>query len=128
MRRRLLATLALLFTCAGTAHGSATLVPTPRDPSVVTLQDNGARIVLRVGRSFTLRLGQGFQWRVRVSDSRLLARTRRPVAAAGVQGVYRAKEVGRTTLHAVGSLPCHEFEPPCLAPELLFHVTVVVGR
>ena len=43
-------------------------------------------------------------------------------------GACRAKEVGRTTLHAVGSLPCHEFEPPCLAPELLFHVTVVVGR
>ncbi|MBM2812323.1 MAG: hypothetical protein HW416_3082 [Chloroflexi bacterium] len=89
--------------------------------SVVTLSDNHKTMTLFVGQTFTLDLGTSYVWTGLVTDPSILARVDAGPAAG--RGVYQALGFGQTTLTARGDPPCY---PLCLAPSILFEITIVV--
>jgi hypothetical protein len=98
-------------------------------PAKVTPAWSGRTVTMHVGGSFLLALGSPPpQWRVRVGDPRVLARRVNVTVVRGAQGIYDAKAPGRTVLSAVDHYPCQDATPPCLPPNRLFRLTVVVRR
>jgi hypothetical protein len=79
--------LLLLAACAGptptatplaTPTALATVSPpaTPEETSawIVTLNDDGQTVTLRVGEQFLLKLGEGYDWTVTVADESVVSR------------------------------------------------------
>ncbi|MGE0228344.1 MAG: hypothetical protein AB7I38_04840 [Dehalococcoidia bacterium] len=93
---------------------------------VVTLDDHGATIELRVGEEFELRLGGNYDWLVDIADPTVVDRSVviliYPPPPRG-EGIYRGLRAGTTTLTATGTPTCY---PACLMPSAQFSVTVVV--
>ncbi len=93
---------------------------------IVTLDDNGQTIQLHVGERFLLKLGSNYNWIVSIADPTIVSRVPNVLVVQGAQGLYEAKRPGRTTLTAVGDLPCRQAQPPCEAPSRLFQVQLIV--
>ena len=96
------------------------------DAKTITLDDQGKTIQLVVGDSFLLKLGEQFDWAVTISDQNVVSRVKNIAVVRGAQGVYDALQPGTVTLTATGDPPCRQSKPPCMAPSLLFTVTIVV--
>ncbi len=93
---------------------------------VVTLDDAGKPISLRVGERFLLFLQYGgYEFSLTVLDETILRKVP-DVEIPGSQGVFEALRSGNTKLAAVGLLPCHKTNPPCLAPAYGVEFTVIV--
>jgi hypothetical protein len=93
---------------------------------VVTQDDVGTPIRLKVGDRFLLALGNGgYQFTPAVLDHTILKKVS-DVDIPGSQGVFEALRSGRTKLSAVGELPCHKSIPPCLAPSWLLEFSIIV--
>lgn len=105
------------------------LMPVPGtsgDLRNVTLEDQGKTIPLVFGESFLLSLGGGDDWVVTISDESVIGRVMNIAEVVGAQGVYEAHRAGTVTLEAVGDPACRQSKPPCMAPSILFSVTIVV--
>jgi hypothetical protein len=94
----------------------------------ITLADNNSTISLKVGQSFLLKLGEGFDWNVSVTDQNIISRVINILVVRGAQGVYQAHQAGQTILTAVGDPTCRTSTPPCAAPSMQFKVQLVVVR
>jgi uncharacterized cupin superfamily protein len=93
---------------------------------VITLEDAGKPINLRVGDRFLLFLLKGeYEFSPVVLDETVLRKVA-DVDFSGSQGVFEALRTGNTKLSAVGELPCHKTTPACLAPTLGVEFTVIV--
>jgi hypothetical protein len=93
---------------------------------VITLDDAGKTISLRVGDMFLLFLqNASYEFSPSVLDETILRKVA-DVEFAGSQGVFEALRPGTTKLTAIGELPCHKTTPPCLAPALSVEFTVTV--
>ena len=93
---------------------------------VVTLDDAGKSINLRVGDRFLLFLQNGdYEFSPTVLDETILRKVT-DVEIPGSQGVFEALRSGNTKLSAIGELPCHKTTPACLAPALSVEFTVLV--
>jgi hypothetical protein len=93
---------------------------------VVTLDDAGKTISLRVGDMFLLFLQKDtYEFSPSVLDETILRKVS-DVGFAGSQGVFEALRPGSTKLTAIGELPCHKAIPPCLAPALSVEFIVIV--
>jgi hypothetical protein len=90
----------------------ASTAPAPGKPATsstsatVTAAENGTTLHLAVGERFTLELGAGVEWAVKVADPAIVAPVSGVTLAPGVQGVYEAIAPGTTVLNAVGSPSC----------------------
>lgn len=94
---------------------------------VVTLADSGKAVRLRVGERFLLLLKrENYTWTPTVENPSILKQVTDSRQPEGSQGVFEAQTPGQTTLIAVGELPCHRTQPPCMAPTLQFEVNIVV--
>jgi len=93
---------------------------------VVTLDDAGKPISLRVGDRFLLFLLKAdYEFTPAVLDETIIRKVT-DVDIPGSQGVFEALRTGNTKLVAVGELPCAKAKPPCLAPALNVEFTVIV--
>lgn len=93
---------------------------------VVTLDDAGKPISLRVGDKFLLFLQKAdYEFSPTVFDHTILSQVT-DVDFPGSQGVFEALRPGSTKLAAIGELPCHRTIPACLAPALSVEFTVLV--
>ena len=93
---------------------------------VVTLDDAGKPINLRVGDRFLLFLQNGeYEFTPTVLDETILRKVT-DVEIPGSQGVFEALRSGNTKVAAVGLLPCHKTIPACLAPAYSVEFTVIV--
>ena len=93
---------------------------------VITLDDAGKPVSLRVGDRFLLFLQNGaYEFSPTVLDETILRKVT-DVAIPGSQGVFEALRSGNTKLTAIGELPCHKTTPACLAPTLSVEFTVLV--
>jgi hypothetical protein len=92
----------------------------------ITLADNGKTIELKVGDRFLLKLGNGYVWNISITDETIISRVKNITVVKGAQGVYQALKAGTTDLVAVGDPPCRAYTPPCMAPSIMFKVTIVV--
>jgi hypothetical protein len=98
-------------------------------PAKVTYAWSGRTVWLAPGQSFLLGLGgPPPDWRVRVADQRVLARRVNVTVVRGAQGIYVAKAPGKTTVTATDHYACQDVMPPCLPPNRLFRLTVIVRR
>ncbi len=89
----------------------------------VSLGDEGKTIDLLVGDMLHVDLGTEYQWKVTVAKQGILEPVPTLVA---MPALFRAMAPGETTISAVGDLPCHRAQPPCLAPSRSFEVQIVV--
>jgi hypothetical protein len=95
--------------------------------SGVTLKDNGKTFYLHPGESFLLNLGiDTFDWTIDIDNQNVLSRIPNVMVIRGAQGIYRANSPGQAVLTAVGSPFCRNSVPACMAPSLLFRITVIV--
>lgn len=93
---------------------------------VITLEELGKPIVLRVGERFLLSLRKDtYEFSPSVFDATILAKVT-DAEISGSQGVFEALRLGSTKLVAVGELQCAKGTPPCLAPSLSVEFTVLV--
>ncbi|MFN8481632.1 MAG: hypothetical protein U0768_01075 [Anaerolineae bacterium] len=97
--------------------------PVPRTPIVtITLRDNNGTLRLHRGDTIVLALDLGsgsfYNWRdVKVDPNAL------KLIVPSHQGVYQAQQAGTTRIAATGDPKCY---PRCLAPSVLFTLTVVI--
>jgi hypothetical protein len=93
---------------------------------VITLDDAGKPINLRVGERFLLFLLKvEYEFSPVVLDETILRKVA-DVDIPGSQGVFEALRSGNTRLVAIGELPCARAKPACLAPALSVEFTVIV--
>lgn len=103
-----------------------TVATAPGGMKVVTLENQGQTISLRVGESFMLKLGEGYFWQVNIGDPTVLERVNNVPLEQGAQGVYRALRVGSINLQATGDPLCLQAQPACGMPSILVEMMVVV--
>ena len=108
---------------------SPTPSPPPLAPTILTADDSGGTFRLGVGEVLLVRLGEeGMRWSdLSQSGDAVTVHERLFLVDPG----YREWEVtgakpGESVLTSTGGLPCHDETPPCLAPNRLFEVTIVV--
>ena len=123
----------------GSASPAATVRPTPapsRSPSprptgqlVITEADSGKTFTIsRSTADALLRLGDGWLWSQPERDGTSVELYQRQFIQDPGYSEWEIRPVssGTTVLRSSGSLPCHQAEPPCAAPNRVFEVTVVV--
>jgi hypothetical protein len=105
------------------------LATVPHAPAKVTPAWNGKTVWMKPGQSFLLALGgPPPTWEAKVTRPGVLSRQVNITVVKGAQGVYRAHAVGRAVVTAVDHWPCQDATPPCLLPNRLFKLVVVVRR
>lgn len=93
----------------------------------ITLPDNGKTFIVYPGESFLLNLGMDvFNWTVNIDNQNVISREKNVMAIRGAQGVYQANSPGQAVLSAVGDPFCRATKPACMAPSILFQVTIIV--
>jgi hypothetical protein len=93
----------------------------------ISLTDNGKTFSLHPGDSFLLNLGmESFDWTVTIDDQNVLSRVKNIMVVRGAQGVYQAAQAGQTLLRAEGDPLCRKSTPACMAPSIMFMVTIIV--
>jgi hypothetical protein len=93
----------------------------------ITLADNGRTLLMHPDDSFLLNLGMdSFDWTVDIDNQNVLSREKNIMVIRGAQGVYQAGSPGQAVLSAVGDPLCRKSEPACMAPSILFKVTIIV--
>ncbi|MBI1730643.1 hypothetical protein HY229_07135 [Candidatus Acetothermia bacterium] len=93
---------------------------------IVDLNLNGKTIHLRVHDRFLLKLGEGFDWNISISDMSVISRVPNIMVIRGAQGIYEAKSAGQTTLQAVGDPLCRQAPTPCEIHSISFQVNIDV--
>lgn len=127
----LLIVLGLLMAVVGAAPASGSPAPQPTlllsHPGAITRDHYDATVILTVGQSFTLALGENPpQWNVEISDPEVLSRVVNLAMVRGAQGVYTAHKPGTVQLNATGVFPCQLTVPRCMIASPFFTVTVIV--
>jgi hypothetical protein len=120
---------ALLAACGTPSPATSPIAtPTPGEPAsqIVTLDNNGQTITLKIGERFLLKLGEEYNWTVTVADPSIASRVVNITVVRDAQGVYEAHKSGSTTLTASGDPVCRQAQPPCGMPSILFEITMVV--
>ena len=93
----------------------------------ISLADNGKTFLLHPSDSFLLNLGMdSFDWTVDIDNQNVLSREKNIMVIRGAQGVYQAASQGQAVLSAVGDPLCRASKPACMAPSILFKITVIV--
>jgi hypothetical protein len=101
--------------------------PVPGGQLVVTRDDQGKTINLKVADSILLQLGGEFTWDVSLSTQNVLSRVKNITVVNGAQGVYTANQTGTVTLTATGDPLCRQVQPPCGMPSIVVEITFVVS-
>jgi hypothetical protein len=116
----------------GTLPSAPAALPTPTAvllapsaPIVVTIANDGTTLHLVVGQQFTLDLGNGVDWMVKVADEQVVQHVTGVPLPAGAQGVYEARKPGATVLSAVGIPHCTSGACPLF--RLGFSVAITVS-
>jgi hypothetical protein len=94
------------------------------ESKTITLDDNNTTLNLSVGGTFLLKLGEGYDWNINVSDQSVVSRQVNISVIRGAQGVYAAHKVGTADLNAVGVPVCRSSVPPCAAPSINFKLHI----
>jgi hypothetical protein len=84
----------------------------------VTMEGNGAMFYLHVGDRIWLNLDPGYDWSVSFGNPTV-------VGSAEYLYVY-ALSSGTSSVTALGNPKCANSTPPCLAPSIVFTITVIV--
>jgi hypothetical protein len=100
--------------------------PQPDGSLVLTLEDQNKYLVLPVGGSFLLKLGEVYDWTISVADPNIISREPNVTVIKGAQGIYLAHKVGMTVLSAAGDPVCRQSKPACGMPSILVSFNIEV--
>jgi len=100
--------------------------PDQSSNQIVTLAQNNQEIYLKNGESFLLKLGNNYNWNIDISDQTIVSRVINIMVINGAQGIYKAHNLGTTTLTAQGDPLCISATPRCVMPSILFRVAITV--
>jgi predicted secreted protein len=114
----------LVFLVSISAGTTPTNIP---ESKIVTLADDGQTITLQVNETFLLKLGEGYDWNITISDQSIVSRVTNILVVRGAQGIYRAHKEGSSTLTAIGDPVCRKVSPPCAAPSREFRINIIVA-
>jgi hypothetical protein len=93
----------------------------------LTLDDNGAKVNLRVGDQLLVALGGDWDWTLESFDTAILKNvTSSKNLPKDAQALLEAKRAGQTELSLTGDPPCQKSRPPCNVQSRRFHVTITV--
>ncbi|HKP88136.1 MAG TPA: hypothetical protein VJZ26_18670 [Blastocatellia bacterium] len=93
----------------------------------ITLDDGNKTVEFEVGDKFLLALNkEPYKWEASVQNTGIVKVVEDVSPVLGAIAVFEAVAKGQTGLTALGSLACHNSNPPCLAPSLQFQVNIVV--
>jgi hypothetical protein len=96
-------------------------------PAGITLADNGRTFVMRPGDEFLLNLGmETYEWSPTVNNQSVLSRVMNIAVIRGAQGIYAAHIPGTAVLTATGDPLCRQSTPACMAPSIIFRITLIV--
>ncbi len=93
---------------------------------IITHEDNGKVISLRVGDQFMLALGGGHDWMIERTDGAVIAEALTFIAIPGAQAIYEALKPGKIDLTAKGKPNCKLSPVPCAEPDLTFQAQVII--
>jgi hypothetical protein len=94
---------------------------------IVSLEDGEKTVEFTVGDKFLLVLNkEPYKWEASVQNTAIVRSVNDVLPVLGAIGIFEAVGKGQTSLTALGSLACHNSNPPCLAPALQFQVNIVV--
>lgn len=110
----------LVTSATGSNTGSTTSSP------IVTLQDTGSTIHLKIGERFLLKLGENYNWSPIIDNQTVASRVPNIMVVRGAQGLYEAHNSGMATLTATGDPWCLSATPPCEMPSILFKLYIQV--
>jgi len=82
------------------------------------MADNGRTFVVNIGDKIRINLDYGYGWST-ISDFN-------PAILVGAADGYFAFARGTSTLTMTGNPVCVNSTPPCLAPSILYQITVIV--
>ncbi len=103
--------------------------PDPEDyfgGMVISLDEVGQAIPLRLTQNFLLSLGSEYAWSVEIDPPQIVSRNMKITPLPGEQGVYIARQRGKAILRATGEPACRQSQPPCDRPDVLFQINIVV--
>jgi hypothetical protein len=110
-----------------------TITPTPNlDPEdyfggmVVSLDEVGQTIPLRLTQTFLLTLGTDYSWNITIDPPYVVSQNMKITPLPGEQGVFIARLRGKAMLRATGEPACRQTTPPCERPNVLFQIEIVV--
>lgn len=92
----------------------------------ITRNDQGQTVIVKLGESFLLQLGDEYIWDINLSDPTVISRVKNIAVIRGAQGVYETLKAGTVTLSASGDPLCRQATPPCGMPTVLYQVNIVV--
>lgn len=93
---------------------------------IVTIADNDGSITLKTGETFLLKLGEGFDWDIKIDNQNVLSRVMNIMVVKGAQGVYAAHDSGTATITGTGNPICLTSNPPCKIHSIPFKLNVMV--
>lgn len=93
---------------------------------IITPEDDGKVISLRVGDQFMLALGGGYEWTIQRSDGAVIAEALTLIPIPGAQAIYEAIKLGKIDLIAKGKPDCKLSPVPCAEPDLTFQAQVII--
>ena len=94
--------------------------------TVITREDQGKTIEIKVGDQVQVKLGPDYDWAVDATPSLMLGEVKEGVPE-DAQGVYEAKRKGKATIQVTGKPTCLQNDPPCEENTLQFTVTLVIN-
>jgi hypothetical protein len=101
--------------------------PEPGSMREITLADNGRTLTMNPREQFLLNLGTDvFNWVVTIDNPNVLSQVPSMFLIRGTQGIFEARNPGQASLTAVGDPLCRNSEPVCMAPSVIFRITVIV--
>lgn len=104
--------------------------PRPAGQLVITEADSGKTFTIsRDTADALLRLGDGWQWSQPEREGSSVELVQRQFVRDPGYAEWEIRPVssGTTVVRSTGSLECHRAEPPCMAPNRLFEVRIVVS-
>jgi hypothetical protein len=117
----------VLLVTPGDPTGSVGSTPQAVPAGGITLEENGKTFIVHPGDAFLLNLGMDtYDWTVNIDDQNVLSREKNIMVIRGAQGIYQAINPGQAVLSAVGDPLCRASKPACMAPSIMFSVTVIV--
>ncbi|RPJ51911.1 MAG: hypothetical protein EHM21_01550 [Chloroflexi bacterium] len=93
---------------------------------VVSLDEVGQTIPLRVTQNFLLSLGSDYTWRISIDPSWVASQNMKITPLPGEQGVFIARQRGKAVLRAEGEPACRQAQPPCERPNVVFMINIIV--
>ena len=105
---------------------TSTKTTPPGAMKIFTQDDNGSVIRLAKNEQFEIKLANTLSWKLSFAPANIITQISNATTGGGLQGIYKASEIGSTTLNAIGAPICKQNEA-CPQFRVSVKIEFVVG-